>query len=363
MMNEVSLSPRRTLRVACVDIGEHDKEQSNIYLQLLRKHYRVELCRHNPDVIFYDCFGVEHLSYQTGIRIACSGELYIPDMNFCDFAIIPCRMTLGDRHLYRGTYESYFSERYEEFGHRKELSAELARRKFCSFIYSQSQYGEGSRLRAEFCRKLSEYAHVDCPGRVLHNIDVPELSRRFDKDWNHSKINFLGGYKFNIAFENCSSPGYITEKLTDAFFADTVPIYWGSDGDVTPFPREAMIVANDYQSLDELVSRVREVNEDDELYMSMLAANPLRNGMTPHESTARLEEFLLSCVEHKPIARDPYGFGLGARVQDVLIGIGPKRYRFMRRMLDAARPVTWGKLRCVLDFASRVMKSLDMWKE
>jgi hypothetical protein len=45
-------------------------------------------------------------------------------------------------------------------------------------------------------------------------------------DWK-AKVDFLRAYKFVIAFENSSSPGYNTEKLTDAIEADCVPIYWG----------------------------------------------------------------------------------------------------------------------------------------
>jgi alpha(1,3/1,4) fucosyltransferase len=30
-----------------------------------------------------------------------------------------------------------------------------------------------------------------------------------------------------LAFENCNSPGYITEKMIDAFKSGVVPLYWG----------------------------------------------------------------------------------------------------------------------------------------
>lgn len=59
---------------------------------------------------------------------------------------------------------------------------------------------------------MAEYAHVDCPGKVLHNMDTPELAGRFNTDWNASKLKFIGKYKFNIAFENSDSDGYMTEK-------------------------------------------------------------------------------------------------------------------------------------------------------
>ena len=41
------------------------------------------------------------------------------------------------------------------------------------------------------------------------------------------KLKIISNHKFNIAFENSSYPGYVTEKITDAFIANTIPIYWG----------------------------------------------------------------------------------------------------------------------------------------
>jgi len=40
------------------------------------------------------------------------------------------------------------------------------------------------------------------------------------------KIQFLKQYKFNIAFENASLPGYTTEKVRRGDAARCLPIYW-----------------------------------------------------------------------------------------------------------------------------------------
>ena len=124
-------------------------------------------------------------------------------------------------------------------------------------------------------RKLLQYKHIDCPGRVLHNIDIPELNPRRSKDWHISKARVISRYKFIIAFENSNTDGYITEKLVDGFLNNVVPIYWGSEGNTAPFPKEAMICANDYPDMETLIERIREVDEDEQLYCSILQANPL----------------------------------------------------------------------------------------
>ena len=43
----------------------------------------------------------------------------------------------------------------------------------------------------------------------------------------NNKQQTLRAYNFVIAFENTDHPGYITEKIVDAFKAGTVPLYWG----------------------------------------------------------------------------------------------------------------------------------------
>ena len=67
-----------------------------------------------------------------------------------------------------------------------------------------------------------------------------------------SKNAVMRGYKFAIAYENAAFPGYVTEKIFDAFFAGCVPIYTGAP-DVTDYiPAETFIDKRnfpDYPSL------------------------------------------------------------------------------------------------------------------
>jgi len=42
------------------------------------------------------------------------------------------------------------------------------------------------------------------------------------------KRRILSRYRFSLAFENASFPGYVTEKLFDCLIAGTVPVYYGA---------------------------------------------------------------------------------------------------------------------------------------
>ncbi len=257
----------------------------NEFLLALSKEYEPIIDKENPELVIYGNFGWKHLLRPNAVKLFASMECVAPDFNACDFAVSNSHIDFDGRNLW---LPPCFSQHlYAEQPELPPVDAAMAKRRFCLFLYSQRQKGEGSRLRAEFCEQLMQYAHVDCPGRVLHNMDAPELAQRFAGDWNQSKINFLSRYKFTIAFENSNSRGYITEKLTDCFIAGTVPIYWGSEGDLSPFPKEAVICANDYPSTEALIARIKEVNENDDEYLRILAANPLRHGM----QLSRREEF------------------------------------------------------------------------
>jgi hypothetical protein len=111
--------------------------------------------------------------------------------------------------------------------------------RFCAFIYRQEVY-----YREAFFRALSRYKQVDAPGQSMNNMpSIDPVPGQVD--WG-AKISFLKDYKFVVAFENSSRPGYNTEKLTHAIEADCVPIYWGDPEIGRSFNTARVINAHDY---------------------------------------------------------------------------------------------------------------------
>jgi hypothetical protein len=96
-----------------------------------------------------------------------------------------------------------------------------------------------------------------------------------------SKLAWLPKYKFNICFENSSYPGYVTEKLYEAYIGNTIPIYWGSSTIEVDFNPKAFLNWFDYGSDDALIEAVIELdnNEDKylEMYMQPLFTKPTTN--------------------------------------------------------------------------------------
>ena len=74
-------------------------------------------------------------------------------------------------------------------------------------------------------------------------------------------------YRFSFAFENNLFPGYITEKLLEAYLANTVPLYWGIDSS-RYFNKDAFINFSEFKSLEEFMNSVRELNSDEDRYVA-----------------------------------------------------------------------------------------------
>jgi hypothetical protein len=66
------------------------------------------------------------------------------------------------------------------------------------------------------------------------------------------KRQVMSDFRYAICFENCSFPGYVTEKIVDCFLAGCIPVYWGAP-DITDFvPRETFIDFRRFGSFEEL---------------------------------------------------------------------------------------------------------------
>jgi hypothetical protein len=87
-------------------------------------------------------------------------------------------------------------------------------------------------------------------------------------------VEFLRNYKFSIAFENNDLPGYTTEKMSDAFHASTVPIYWGDRLIHQHYNPKAFIHRRDFESDEACIDHVLKVDADDELYLKYLSEPP-----------------------------------------------------------------------------------------
>ena len=133
--------------------------------------------------------------------------------------------------------------------------------KFCSFIVSNPT----NEVRNQAFMALNAYKKVDSAGRLFNNIGDAIFTQVAGGGGGElKKLEFLKDYKFSITYENSRGAGYVTEKILAAKAAGCVPIYWGAPDITADFPAGSFINANEFQTAEELITAVRELDEDDE---------------------------------------------------------------------------------------------------
>lgn len=297
----------RIIKIQFCDMHKGYDKDNNIFTDVINQYFEGYEISEEPDFLIYSCFGTDHHSYMNKkcVKIFITGEAVTPNFCECDYAIAFDNIVFGQRYCRRPLW-LFNPQGYSECT----LTDEQAlNRKFCNFVYSNGKDGWATKLRQDFAKKLMEYKHVDCPGKVLNNMSSEVLGSR-DGDWQTGKMKFLGDYKFTIAFENCSFDGYTTEKLLDPLAAHSLPIYWGNPSVDKDFNVEAFVCANGYEErLDELVELIKKIDSDDELYLKMLRTNPMGDAYNPDEMK-KMEQFIFEIFEkgNRPFDKDPRGF-------------------------------------------------------
>jgi hypothetical protein len=133
------------------------------------------------------------------------------------------------------------------------------RDKFCvAFI------GKAYPFRMHALSALSKIGELDVYGGIARNTRQSRAEEKFEISQR---------YKFVFAFENDLYPGYVTEKVPEAWATGAVPLYWGSDP-VGYLNQNSFINLASFPTLEDFVEKVREVNLNEELW-SQYASQPL----------------------------------------------------------------------------------------
>lgn len=249
-----------TIRIDFCDFWPGFRKDDNVFVRLLQTRYRVEL-HDRPDFLIYSNFGHHH-KLHSGVRIFFTGEAHRPDFSECDYAFT-CHYLDDPRHLRWPLYAFYYEPEMLLKDREEPEKVLAAKTRFCSFIASNS-HPRRTRKREEFFRRLSRYKPVDAGGRVFNNLGYLVPGGPL------GKIDFLKRYKFNIAFENASIPGYTTEKIFEPMAARCVPIYWGNPLIRREFNAASFLNCLDFPSEEALMDRIVQMDRDDAAYLECL---------------------------------------------------------------------------------------------
>lgn len=256
----------KSIKIKFVDFfSGFDQSYNGIYI-LLSRFFNLEISE-DPDFIFFSVWGNSHLEYSC-TKIFITGENVRPNFFLCDYAL-GFDFLEKENYLRLPLYVYWKSLDYKRliFPDFKNIIDDHPKSKFCCFVVSNPK----SVRRIDFFKKLSQYQTVDSGGKVDNNMGYLVSD----------KLAFMSPYKFMIAFENSSYPGYVTEKIYECFFTNTIPIYWGSQLIQKDFNPKRILSRFDYNSDDELIERIRYLNENYEAYLEFVS-QPVFNKNEPN---------------------------------------------------------------------------------
>lgn len=243
---------------------------ANFFVAVLSNRFEITVDNENPDyLIFGDRnFGENNLRYDPNkvVKIFYTGENQRPWDYQCHYAIsfdhvenekmyrLPLYVVYDFDNLLKRIPSFVTTVRKEE-----DIKTKTG---FCSFVVRNPN----CQKRNEFFHKLSEYKQVDSGGPLFNNIGyVLEYGDNAMK----SKLEWLKNYKFNMCFENSSYPGYVTEKLYEAYIGGTIPIYWGSVTVEVDFNPRAFLNWHDYKDDNAFMRAIIELDQNEDKYREM----------------------------------------------------------------------------------------------
>jgi hypothetical protein len=261
------------MKISFTDFWDKFDSHNNFFLDLLSEitgeQPEVVVHPNSADVLIYSCFGSQsHRAFDKNhlIKIFYTGENLRPNFDECTYSFTFDFEDYGGKNirvpLWMLQLDWYNKTDYENPKYVIPLDdledndfIRNPKTKFCALI-NNNLFDN----RVECMQKLHTYKPVDGYGKPFGNWFYGEKE----------KMEILSSYKFSICFENSTAPvgGYYTEKLVHAKLSGNVPIYWADEKIGRDFNPKSFINLNDYNSMDKLVERVTEIDQDENLYKS-----------------------------------------------------------------------------------------------
>jgi hypothetical protein len=258
----------RPLRIAFSDGLAGEKPFESRILRLLAERTpTVNADFGQADLLIYSDFGRRHQEFK-GLKAYVTGENMLPDFAECDLAFAPVAVAGNPRSIRLPYYAQVLphlgslvrAEGYDPAG-------SLGRPRFCSFVASNPR----GAARNRFFKLLHRRKPLVSAGRHFNTTGAPLAD----------KLTFLRDFRFNLAFENSSSPGYVTEKLVEPLLMGVIPIYWGADDVGDDFNPECMIDVRKFACFEEAIDHILAVDEDPARRLAHLRATPFHGNREP----------------------------------------------------------------------------------
>ena len=275
----------KKLKLGFTDTHNH---LAMFFYSILSTRYEIEMDNENPEYLIFgdNNFGNQNLRYDKNkvTKIFYTGENQRPENYDCHYAI-SFDHNYESWHYRLPLFVIYMWAWKHLHGMKYNMDYVLGniepqeKTSFASFVVSNPNCKE----RNNFFELLNKYQPVDSGGKLFNNINA-------NIQGEQGKIDFLSTRKFNICFEPFTHPGYVTEKIMHAFYAGTIPIYWGNELIASDFNRDSFINVHDFPTFEDAIEYIIKVDIDSNLYDKILAAPKFINNIPP--SYLILDNFL-----------------------------------------------------------------------
>ncbi len=266
----------KLIKICIVNFWERAFKKGDFYEYLLNQalgdKYEIIEDGNNADVVISSVFGDAKFPREKTIFII--GESIRPNFLRCKYALS------HDQDSYYG-YNCYLPIWYNkiawpgfEF---------ISQKKFKNHPHEQDGYGYISldsliskrRLnpgnnKKKFCAiiaanpealRINLYAFIN---KVYKKVDG--YGPMFGKIAATPKATILQEYKFCLCPENSFYPGYITEKLIEAWYSGTIPIWSGSLSSKRIFNQNAFLNYQKFNEMDKFIQNIIRIDQNDEEY-------------------------------------------------------------------------------------------------
>lgn len=233
----------------------------------------------------YSVFGETPQSKNpNSLYVQFSGESYYNDTSLFDINFVPSDIFLSNIIVL--PFSSYYCQTNAEIDIDRLVNKRILtkgeldnKNKFCLFSVSNPSCEARNNF---FLTLSSKYKQVDSIGKLYNNlpdIDIPRNSYS-SKEY----LDFINRYKFMICFENVSKPNYFTEKLINAYYNNTIPIYWGCTNiDEYVNIDSILYLKPDFtqEDVDELIQQIILLDNNDDLYKKKYDSFFFKDGILP----------------------------------------------------------------------------------
>ena len=230
--------PRFHLRIFFCDFWSGFIPDESPLLELLRLSLEpyvlvVTFDVYKADIIISSCFGSSSIAPTLPILANCLylGENVRPSFTQFDFSLTFDE----DDYCGRNVYVPLWYLRTDIFNNSSDDSELIP----CDVICTPMRYLSKSNPVVMIATNMTPQRMSFLELSRRHNVKVDCYGSSFRPV--ASKVETMKDYNYAVAFENSYSPGYVTEKVFDAYVSGAIPLYAGSNSTLCPINMDKVI--------------------------------------------------------------------------------------------------------------------------